>query len=117
MTRAWVRVNYPGKKTLSRSEAMEHLRSGPAIAWFKPWLQETTLRFPGMTKRGGYGYAHFSGGSEGPFQIDVRTFWDREDLQWGLDTLHGINTRCDDRCDGLFYWTPTTVATGPEVKL
>lgn len=114
---AFIRVDYPGKKRLTESEAMEHLRHGPALAWFEPWLRETTLAFPDMAKRGGFGYAHVSGGSEGPFQIDIRTFWTREDLQWGLDTLHGLHARCDDKCDGLLYWTPTTVTSGPELKL
>ena len=79
MSRAWVQVDYPSKKGLSESEAMGHLRNGPALAWFEPWLRETTLRFPGMAKRGGFGYAHVYGGSEGPaFQVDIRTFWSRE---------------------------------------
>lgn len=112
---AWAKADYPGKKGLSKSEAMQALRSGPALAWFMPWLREATLRFPDMAKRGGFGYAHVSGGSEGPFQVDIRTFWTREDLQWGLDTLHGLRKRCDDRCDGLFFWTPETVVSGPEV--
>lgn len=118
MSAPWVQVDYPGKKGLSKSEAMKALRSGPALGWFMPWLRETTLRFPGMAKRGGFGYAHVSGGSEGPsFQVDIRTFWTREDLQWSLDILHGLHKRCDDNCDGLFFWTPDTDATGPEVTL
>lgn len=113
-----VPVDYPGKKLLTEAEAMEALRSGPPLAWFMPWLRETPLRFASMTKRGGYGYCHMSGGSEGPaFKVDIRTFWTREDLQWALDTMHGLHKRCDDRCDGLVFWTPDTVTTGPEVEL
>jgi hypothetical protein len=110
-----VPVDYPGKKLLTEAEQNSVLRNGPSLEWFKPWLRETALRFPDMAK-GGYGYAHLSGGSEGPaFQIDVRTFHTREDLQWALDTLHGLRARCDDKCDALFYWTPDTVASGPVV--
>lgn len=112
----WVSVDYPSKKALSKSEAMGHLRNGPSLDWLKPWLRETTLRFAGMDQ-GGYGYAHVSGGSEGPaFQVDIRVFGDRESLSWGLDALHGLNARCDDNCDALFYWTPTTVVFGAEGK-
>lgn len=111
-------VDFPNKKSLSHSEAMNHLRHGPALAWFMPWLRESTLRFASMNKRGGYGYAHLSGGSEGPtFQVDIGTFWTEENLRWGLETLHGLRSRCDDRCDALFFWTPDTVASGPEVIL
>ena len=35
-----IRVDYPSKKRLTESEAMEHLRHGPALAWFEPWLRE-----------------------------------------------------------------------------
>ena len=116
MTARWIAVDYPSKSWLSWPEAMDYLRHGPALAWFEPWLRETTLCFTGTAKRGGFGYAHLSGGSEGPsFQVDIRTFWTREDLQWGLEALHGLHSRCDDKCDGLFYWTPATDACGPEV--
>ncbi|GAA1850006.1 hypothetical protein ACFQZV_07295 [Microbacterium koreense] len=111
-----VEADYPGKKTLTEAEATSHLRHGPKLAWFMPWLRETPLRFLGMRKRGGYGYAHVSGGSEGPYKIDVRTFWDEEGLRWGLDTLHGLRGHCTDDCDGLYYWTPDTVVSGPVIR-
>lgn len=115
MSAPWIKADYPGKKSLSKSEAMEALRSGPRLAWFEPWLRETTLRFPETAKRGGFGYAHIANGSEGPFEIVIRTFWTREELQWGLEALHGLHKRCDHTCDGLLYWTPGTTAGGPEV--
>ena len=62
-----VRVDYPGKKSLTAAEQNEALRSGPRLAWFEPWLRETTLRFTETAKRGGFGYAHIANGSEGPF--------------------------------------------------
>lgn len=109
-------ATYPGKRWLTEAEALHDLKFGPKLAWFAPWLRKTTLRFAGMNKRGGYGFAHISGGSEGPFKVDLRTFWDEAELRAALDTLHGLTARCDDNCDGLFYWTPDTVTSGPVIR-
>ncbi len=113
----WATADYPSKKSLTEAEAMGLLRNGPKLAWFMPWLRRSPLRFAGVPKRGGYGYAHFHSGSKLPaFVVEVRTFWDRDGLRWGLESLHGLHGRCDDNCDALFYWTPDTAVDGPVVQ-
>lgn len=109
----WVQADYPSAKSLSKFGAMDLLRHGPSVELFKPWLRESTLWFAGM-EAGTFGFAHVYGGSDGDFHCDIRLFSTQETLNWGLEALHGLNARCDDSCDGLFYWTPTTVAVGAE---
>ncbi|WP_417554315.1 hypothetical protein [Microbacterium sp.] len=113
----WATADYPSKKRLTEYEAMDLLRHGPKLAWFMPWLRRSPVRFAGVPKRGGYGYAHIHSGSKRKaFRVEVRTFWDREGLRWGLENLHGpLCGRCTDNCDALLYWTPDTLASGPEV--
>lgn len=100
MTRRWIAADYPSKRHLTRSEAMDVLRHGPDPKWFEPWAEHGVV-LPGVTERKfRYGYVHMSGGTN-----DVRMFLDREGLSWGLEALHKEHSKCDE-CQGLFYFGP-----------
>jgi hypothetical protein len=103
MSAKWVKeVDYPSKKSLSRSEAMGVLRNGPQIAWFEPWIQRGVLFSAPTGSKGEYGYVHMRGGAADP---EAMTFRDRQGLAWNLEHLYRTHTHCAD-CEGVFYFAP-----------
>lgn len=113
MSRAWTKADYPGKKHLSKTEAMDALSRGPKPEWFEPWVQRGVM-LSSLTEHG-YGYIHVYS-IAGSFQYDFAAWPDQEGLSLGLDALWHHHTgrglqldadypRCED-CQGVVYFTP-----------
>ena len=113
MSAAWVEVDFPGKLTLSRSEAMGELKHGPELEWFRPWAEHAHVAPRTGTP---WGFIHIHGEWGESHVWELVGFHSREDLAWGLQSLYGRNHVWywrdvdgylnDHECHGVFWWLP-----------
>ncbi|NJI61136.1 hypothetical protein HCX50_17050 [Microbacterium oxydans] len=107
-------ADYPSKPRLSRSEAMVVLRLGPNVEWLRPFAEHAGVA-PVAAPPWGYIHVHGEWG-ESPLW-ELKGFYSRGDLAWGLQSLYNrdhdwclldINGYLNDHeCHGVFYWLPT----------
>jgi len=85
MSRRSVRVNYPGKKHLTESEAAEVLSTGsPKPEWFEPWAERAVWMGNETAHQFGYTHVYSIAGS---FQYDFAAWPTKEGLGAGLEAL------------------------------
>lgn len=109
----WARVNYPGKASLTRSEAMAELQGGPRPDWFGPFADPARVA-PQTTCPWGIIHIHSEWGQ--PPVWELRGFYSAGDLGWALLSLltrqHDWSVfdvdgfRNDHECHGVWYWLP-----------
>ncbi|MGW9629849.1 hypothetical protein ACWGST_04040 [Agromyces sp. NPDC055520] len=114
MSAPWVQIDLPGKTSLSRSEAMRELRSGPLLEWFRPFAEHAHVA-PCTPCPWGYIHVHGDWGAQPAWEVVA--YYSPEELAWGLQSLFGRDhdwyTRDvdghlnDHECHGVFYWLPT----------
>ena len=110
----WVKVDYPSKRGLTRSEAMGELKLGPKLSWFRPLAEHS--RLAPRTQRP-WGYIHIHGDWGEPPVWELVGYYSPVALAWGLLSLyrrdHAWYARDVDgylnkhECHGIFYWLPT----------
>ncbi|GLI28503.1 hypothetical protein ARHIZOSPH14_27450 [Agromyces rhizosphaerae] len=104
--------DYPGKRSLSETEARRVLQSGPDPTWFEPWA-ERGVNLSNATSHP-YGYFHVYSVA-GSFQYDFAAWPTEEGLCWGLEALWNHHTgrglqeersypRCEE-CQSVVYFT------------
>lgn len=101
MTRAWVRVDYPNKKHLSRSEAMGELKSGPSLEWYKAWISSGDLRVtPEVLKSWQqYELVHvYYDAAHGRIVQEAVMYDDTDRFRWALGCLYSAHTQGRARC-------------------
>lgn len=104
-------AEYPSKPTLSRSEAMGVLHSGPEPRWFRPFAEPAHVAPLASPP---WGIIHVHGEWNEPPVWELVGYYSRENLAWGLQSLYGrdhewclldINGYLNDHeCHGVFYW-------------
>jgi hypothetical protein len=115
VSRGWpIPADYPGKTSLSRSEAMEELRRGPEPRWFRPWAERARVA-PCASRPWGYIHIHGDGGARPVWEL--AGYYSPEELAWGLRSLFNrahdwyvgdVNGYFNDHeCHGVFYWLPS----------
>lgn len=104
-------ADYPGKKSLTETEANNALRNGPELTWFEPWAVRG-VHLSDATSFA-YGYTHVYS-TDGAFNYDFAAWPNKEGLALGLDALWHHHTRrglvldptyprCEN-CQGVVYF-------------
>lgn len=101
MKRRWVRVGYPNKEYLSRSEAMNELKFGPALNWFKAWIftgdLRVTLEVLKSWERYELVHVYFDV-KRGRLMQQAAIYNDIDGFRWALYHLYREHTRGRARC-------------------
>lgn len=109
-----IKDHYPSKQRLSEYEAVDVLRHGAPLPWFRPWAEHARVA-PRATARP-WGYLHVHGEwGEAPV-CEFVGFYSADELRWALQRLydrhdwHLLDVEGyleDHECHGVFYWLPT----------
>lgn len=101
MSRRFARVDFPSKEWLSESEAMDHLRNGPALAWFSSWIStgDLTVTAELLKSWERYELVHLYFDAErGRVVQEPVMYDDAERFRWAVGRLYEAHTQGRAKC-------------------